>query len=311
MPDVPCDDVIAIRVDAARAVADFLALLARQAAEGESAQPANPANRAVFRELAPYRLVEYEYIDPAVGPVEGAYVGFPDGGIYSCGEVIPEEAVDGFLSAGGAALPPLYVYVLLAKPAGAAALGAYQDALATHLGMPVVGVIHGADGGVTAGLHAGDALLSAAERAVLGAVVRAAAAETGRHLAKATVLARHAGSSLRPDGRAYAHLTHRFSRRILEFATPAERDSFVAWSQAFCRQAPGEAPRPAEPCAAPPASFKVIRLPPPPADPAMDGEYWAGVTAAIDAVIAAEQAAMGRRERGSPQAEGGGEGRGA
>jgi len=61
------DDVIRIRVDTDAAVREFMNILAAQAAEGETRAPANPANRAVFRELAPYRLLEYEYVDAGIG----------------------------------------------------------------------------------------------------------------------------------------------------------------------------------------------------------------------------------------------------
>ena len=61
MPQVPCDDVIRIRVDTTWAVLDFIRQLAEQAAAGETRAPANPAQTAIFRDIAPYRLVEHNY----------------------------------------------------------------------------------------------------------------------------------------------------------------------------------------------------------------------------------------------------------
>ena len=300
MSETPCDDVIAIRVDTALAVADFLVQLRHQADEGETEAPAKPANRAVFRELAPYRLVEYDYVESCVGAVEGAYVGFPGGGVYNCAEVIPEEAVDSLLADAAAAYPPLYVYVLLAAPAPAAALARYLDALASHLGMPLVGLFHPGDGTIAAAVHAGDEAPDAEHLAALHDAVAAAVRESDRHLTKAEVVGRHAACSHLPDGRAFACLSHRFSRRILEFPSIAERDAFVAWSVGFCAQAGGtEVLRPAEPCAVPPPDFRVIRVRPPlPADsdPAAALTYWVEVTGIIDTVMDAEQeAAKARR----------------
>jgi hypothetical protein len=303
MSESPCDDVIAIRVDTARAVRDFLDQLRRQADEGETEAPAKPANRAVFRELAPYRLVEYDYVEPGIGAVDGAYLGFPDGGVYNCGEVIPEEAVDALVADPEAALPPLYVYVLLAAPAPEAAITHYLDALALHLGMPLVGVFHRGDGAIATGIHAGDCEPDSEHAAALQAGAAAVAAEAGRLLTRAQVVERHAASSHLPDGRAYAHLSHRFSRRILEFPSMAERDGFVAWTRRFCAMAAVEGAadvlRPAEPCAVPPPDFRVIQVRPPTAaddQPAAARAYWTEVTAVIDRVMAAEQeAAKSRR----------------
>ncbi len=266
MSETPCDDVIAIRVDTARAVADFLAQLRRQADEGETEAPAKPANRAVFRELAPYRLVEYDYVEPCVGAVEGAYVGFPGGGVYNCAEVIPEEAVDALVADAAAAYPPLYVYVLLAAPAPAAAIARYLDALASHLGMPLVGLFHCGDGAIATAIHAGDEAPDPDHMAALQDAVAAVAREGERHLSKAEVVGRHAACSHLPDGRAFAGLSHRFSHRILEFPSIAVRESFVARSVGFCAQAAAAGAavlRPAEPCAVPPPDFRVIRVRPP------------------------------------------------
>ncbi len=303
MSETPSDDVIAIRVDTARAVADFLDLLRRQADSGETEAPAKPANRAVFRELAPYRLVEYDYVETCVGPVEGAYVGFPGGGVYNCAELIPEEAVDA-LVADGTAPPPLYVYVLLGGPVAEAAIARYLDALASHLGMPLVGVFHRGDGSTAAAIHVGDSTPDPDHMAALRGAVAAVAAETDRHLTKTQVVARHAACSQAPDGRAYACLGHRFSRRILEFPSTADRDGFVAWTERFCVQgSAGEGAgagvlRPAEPCAVPPPDFRVIRVRPPAGsddEPAAARAYWAEVTATIDRVMDAEREAAKTR----------------
>jgi hypothetical protein len=135
MPDKFCDhkicsDVIAIRIDAARAVAEFTDQLRQQAEEGEAMAPANPGNRALFRALAPFRLVEYDYIAPEIGPIIGAFVGFPDGGMYRCDEIIPEEAINADL----AVLAPLCIYIVLDQPAPEDAIAHYLAALSAHLG---------------------------------------------------------------------------------------------------------------------------------------------------------------------------------
>ena len=153
MPDTAWDDVIRIRIDTAGAVDNFLAVLKEQAADGETSAPANPGNRAVFRELAPYRLVEYDYVDGSVGGVEGAFIGFPDGAIYSVAELIPEEVVNSLLAT--VPPPPLYVYVVLAAPASCDAIDHYLEALASHIGLPQVAVSSAGEARVPCG-GAGD-----------------------------------------------------------------------------------------------------------------------------------------------------------
>lgn len=217
------DDVIRIRIDTARAVEDFLDLLAAQAAEGETRSPANPANRAVFREIAPYRLVEYSYVDGGVGAIEGAYVGFPDGSIYSAGDDIPEAVVDALVAGEVASLPPVYVYVVLERPAGPEAVGHYLDQLAHHVGLTVVGVFRRADGALVASAHG--------PGPAPAGMLAACAGEADRHLSKAEVVERFAAGSRRPDGRAYAGLTYAFATSQLEFASGGGRDDFVAWSR--------------------------------------------------------------------------------
>lgn len=265
MSDAAWDDVIRIRIDTAWAVDNFLAILKGQAAEGETDAPANPANRAVFRELAPYRLVEYEYVGGSVGRVEGAYIGFPDGVLYSVAELIPEEAVNALLTIQPP--PPLYVYVVLAVPASREAIDHYLDALASHIGLPQVAV---SSLGV-AGIHYGAEAVGDAERALLLLAATAAAREVDRHFAKADLLALAAGRSALPDGRAFAQVTYGYIRHVLEFSTAADRDDFVAWTAKLCEMIGATAVtweefgidqffRPARPCAAPPAGARTVTV---------------------------------------------------
>ena len=265
MPDSAWDDVIRIRIDSAGAVDNFLAVLKEQAAEGETSAPANPANRALFRELAPYRLVEYDYVDGSVGSVEGAYIGFPDSAIYSVAELIPEEAVNSLVAT--VPLPPLYVYVVLAAPAPRGAIEHYLEALASHIGLPQVAVSSAGE----ARVYCGGEILGDHDRAQFQVAAAAGARETDRHFSKADVLALSAGRSALPDGRAYAQVSYGYIRHILEFPSAAERDDFVAWSVKLCEMIGATSAtweefgidqffRPARPCAAPPAGARTITV---------------------------------------------------
>jgi hypothetical protein len=264
MPGRTGDDVIRIRIDTASAVLDFLALIARQAAEGETRAPANPANRAVFRELAPFRLVEYEYVDKGVGAVEGVYLGFPDGAVYTVGEILPEEAVDALVAGDPKALPPIYIYVVLAAPAAPEAVDAFLVSLADHVGQPLVAAVGEGKGAIF-----GAGLLSARERKILEATAAKCAAESGRHLGKADLLSHHAARG--PGAKAYVQLTYGYVRYFLEFDDAAGRDDFIAWTSRLWEFSTGfgavfglgDVSRPAEPCPAPPAGANLIHVPSP------------------------------------------------
>jgi len=263
MPGNASDDVIRIRIDTAAAVADFLTLIDQQAAEGETRAPANPANRAVFRELAPFRLVEYEYVDPVVGAVEGAYLGFPDGAVYAVGEVLPEEAVDAMVAGDPAGLPPVYVYVVLASPVSDEAAAHYLGVLASHVGQPLVAAFGDGAGAV----YSGDPL-SERERAQLAAAAAKCTAETDRQMGKARLLECYSARSNGAGGKAYAQLTYGYVRYFLEFDTADGRDDFISWTGRLWELSTGfgaafglsDVARPAEPCAAPPAGAHTIRL---------------------------------------------------
>lgn len=221
----PTDDVIRIRIDTTQAVDDFLHLLAEQAAEGETREPANPAATAIWREIAPFRLVEYAYIDPSLGPIDGAFIGFPDGALYAVEEDIPDHVVADLVAGcehRAVPLPPLHVYVLPHRPTPIPAIAAFLTRLSAHIGHCLLGVLPGEDGQMVAWTINADGT-----RAV-------AAAETGDHLGRDDILARFAARFRRPDGRAYAALTLSFARHVLEFANEAERDAFVSWSRHLC-----------------------------------------------------------------------------
>lgn len=223
------DDVIRIRVDTVRAVRDFLDLLTQQAAEGETRQPGKPRATAIYRELAPYRLVEYNYVDSGVGEVQGAYVGLPNGTIYSATDEIPEDAVDAMIGGEVDHLPPVYVYVVLDDPRPAGAIDPFLTALSHHVGLPFVGVFRG-QGAMTARFYPGDDPVAAAQ--VDGdALVARALGETGKHLSKEQVLDRFAARSRSLDGRAFARIAYAFTRHVVSFSSVADRDDFVAWSR--------------------------------------------------------------------------------
>jgi hypothetical protein len=233
MAHMPSDDVIRIRVDTTRAVEDFLALLAMQAAEGETREPANPAATAIWRELAPLRLVEYAYVDDAALDVDGVFVAFPDGTFCAAADDIPESAVTSLVLGHEhevVDLPPIYTYVLLAQAYPAAVLDRYLSALATHVGRPLVVVTRDEAGTMVARCPGGDV---AADARLARALLRARG-EIDRHLSRAEVLACFANRTHRPDGRAYAKLTYGYAQQVLEFTTVAERDEFVTWSGALC-----------------------------------------------------------------------------
>lgn len=221
------DDVIRIRVDTARAVREFLTILEQQSAEGETRAPAKPRATAIYRELAPYRLVEYAYVDQGVGEVGGAYIGLPDGTIYSVTDEIPEDAVGAIVKASAVEdLPPIYVYVLLDDPAPAGAIDTFLEALSHHAGLPFVGVFRD-QGAMDARFYPGDEPATFAP----DAMISRALTETGRHLNKEQVLDAFVRRSETADGRAFARISYGFARHVLEFSSIADRDDFVAWSR--------------------------------------------------------------------------------
>ena len=227
--DLSNDDVIRVRIDTGAAVQEFLDLLAAQAAEGETRQPANPANRAVFRELAPYRLVEYEYVDGGIGAVDGAYLGFPDGSIYAVADEIPELVVDALVAEDPARMPPVYLYVLLGAPQPAERLDRFMKALSTHLGKALVAIFRDAEGSLSA--HGYD---DGAPGADLDQMVLKSVLEANMHLSKQRVQERYAARSESADGRAWAQITYNYAKHVVEFPSTAERDDFIQWSLTLC-----------------------------------------------------------------------------
>jgi len=227
--DISNDDVIRVRVDAGAAVQEFLDLLAAQAAEGETRQPANPANRAVFRELAPYRLVEYEYVDAGIGAIEGVYLGFPDGSIYAVADEIPELVVDALVKDDPAHMAPVYLYIVLENAQTPERLGHFLKALSIHLGKAVIGVYRDGEGCLSAhGFDDGD------PGAALDQMVLKSVLEANMHLPKQRVLERYAARSESPDGRAWAQITYNFAQHVVEFPSVAERNDFIDWSRTLC-----------------------------------------------------------------------------
>lgn len=261
------DDVIHIRVDTAAAVREFMDVLASQAAEGETRAPANPANRAVFRELAPYRLLEYEYVGEGIGGIEGVFLGFPDGSIFSVADDIPEEAVDDVVAGDPAHLPPIYVHVVLAEARPAAAIDSFLAALAGHVGKPLIGLYRDQAGQLTGHAYECAGECGCAEQ--LARAVASSGAEAAMHLTKAQVLERFAAGSQSVDGRAYAQLTVNFLPHLLEFASAAERDDFIAWSKGLCDSGFADVPRPATVA---PAGAHAVALIAPRGETAQD--YW-------------------------------------
>ncbi|MBC7908552.1 MAG: hypothetical protein H7Y60_17625 [Rhodospirillaceae bacterium] len=229
--DKSSDDVIRIRVDTGLAVQEFLDLLAEQAAAGETCAPANPANRAVFRELAPYRLVEYAYVDGDVGAIEGVYMGFPDGALYAVADEIPEEQVDALVSDAPAEMAPVYVYVVLTEAQPSARIDKFLTALSVHMDQPLVGVFRDAAGTMAA--HAYDGGDSTQRARLDGAVVKSVL-EANMHLSKQRVLERYAARAESPDGRAWAQITYNYAKHVVEFSSPAERNDFMDWSRTLC-----------------------------------------------------------------------------
>ncbi|MGE5505329.1 MAG: hypothetical protein ACM31L_12965 [Actinomycetota bacterium] len=268
------DDVIRIRIDTTWAMLDFIRLLAAQAAEGETRAPANPAQTAIFRELAPYRLVEYDYVDPGIGTVESVLVGFPNGALFAAGEDIPEAEVGDLIVNhvdDEPVLPAIYVYVVLSHPASPEAISDYLDALSNHLGQPVVAAAR-VDGTLAAFIHGASENGDGFGR--LRAAAAHCAAESARHLDKARLTNAFAANCQRADGIAYARLTYAYDSHVLEFAGPDERNDFLSWSRQLCRwldTQPGsaedlgfpEATRPAQIARVPEDDIPVARLAPP------------------------------------------------
>ena len=235
------EDIIRIRLDIGRAVEARPDLLAES---GE-----NGAATAVWQQLAPFRLVEYAYVDPGVGPLmSGAYLGFPDGSLYDVGADIPDQAVADLVAL--APLPPLYLYLPLAEPVSLARVAGFVEALSAHLDLPLLAVL------------GGDVRLFDA------AACRAARVEGERQFGREVLFARIRAQTCRADGRAYATLTQAFTRHLLEFASVAERDAFIAWTRAVCDRlfaegAEVEAFRPAEIARIPVSGAAVVRAVPP------------------------------------------------
>lgn len=278
--ELACDDVIRIRIDTGWAVQDFLDQLAVQAAEGETRAPANPANRAVFRELAPFRLVEYAYVDDSLESIDSVHIGFPDGSIYSVSDEIPEALVDDLVRGAPASLPPLYLYILPGAPCAADAIGHFLAALASHLGKPLVGVFRAEDGTMAARIHDGGETLSADSRARLAEAAAKSLGEGARHLTRQQVLDGYAARAQSPDGRAWAQISYNFTRHVVEFASAADRDDFIEWSHVLCAWGQArwadlgftEVLRPAEVAPAPIGEVTAVPLLPP--SKALDGRPW-------------------------------------
>ena len=267
------DDVIRVRIDATRAVAEFMTLLAEQAAEGETQAPANPANRAIYRELAPFRLVEYTYVDDALGDIDGAYLGFADGALYAVSEDIPETVIDALVAQDHADLPPVYLYLLLAEPRSARDIDHFLAALSAHLNRPLVGVFRD-DAGRMAARAYGTAAVAPAVAEALSREASRSVLEANRHFDKARTLRRLAERNLAADGRAFAQITYRYAQHVAEFVNAAARDDFIAWSRTMCEWIYArwcswedlgltEILRPAEIAAEPQGETTAIRLVPP------------------------------------------------
>lgn len=282
--DKSSDDVIRIRVDTALAVQDFLDLLAAQAAEGETRAPANPGNRAVFRELAPYRLVEYAYVDDGIGEVEGVYLGFPDGSIYAVADEVPETVVDAAIQGEVAELPPIYLYIVLAEARGADAIDHFLKELAVHLGKPLVAVFRDEGGAMTAHGYDSDGPVAASpQRARIEAGMLKSVLEAHRHLSRQRVLERYVARSESPDGRAWAQITYNFTQHVIEFPSAADRNDFIDWSRTLCEWMYArwsswdelgfrEVLRPAEVAPAPTGEIVAVKLLPP--AKAQGGQPW-------------------------------------
>lgn len=224
MAQQPTDDVIRIRIDTTEAVDAFHRLLQQQAAEGETSAPANPAATAIWRELAPFRLVEYAYIDSSIAPIDGAYIGFPKGTIYAVEEDIPDQVVNDLLSGREgqtSALPPLYVYLPLQHAYEITAIETFLTVLSAHIGRSITAILPGRDGEMVGRIF---------ESEQTGVV----AVEGGPYPSGQDVLDRFAARSRRPDGRAYAALTLSFARHVLEFPDVSARDAFIVWTRTLC-----------------------------------------------------------------------------
>lgn len=232
--DVACDDVIRIRIDTATAVQDFLDLLAAQAAEGETRQPANPANRAVFRELAPFRLVEYAYVGAGIGAIDGVYLGFPDGIIYAVADEVPEAVVDALVAGDVATLSPVYLYIVLAEARPTPVIEDFLSALAKHLGKPLVGVVRDGQGAMSARLFPGGDPALDGWRARLDAQMEKCVQEGDRHLSRQRVLEGYAACAVGADGRAWAQISYNYTKHVIEFPSAADRNDFIAWSRTLC-----------------------------------------------------------------------------
>ncbi len=191
------------------------------------------------------------------------------------------------------ALPPVYIYVVLSEPASENRIRGYLQALAYHLGQPLVGVFR-KDGLAVA--VAEDAAGPADNR--LKAAAGHAVLELDRHLSKAELRDDITAMSERADGRAYARISYAFTQQVLEFDRREDREAFIEWSRGLWTWIQSEQAsnaelgfpeflRPAEPAQTPDEGAGTVRLRPPApfADDAVGlaRGYWAYVRAALKA----------------------------
>ncbi len=270
------DDVIRIRIDMASAIRDFISQLAAQAAEGETRAPLNPPNRAFFRELAPFRLVEYAYLVPWGDHIAGAYLGLADGSVFSVADDIPESVVDAVLARDPLEdAAPAYLYVLLDAPRPGTDLAAFADALARHLDRPLLWVWRDGQGAVLANWHDGEVHDTATyDGRILDSQTLRPILEADRYLNRDRVLDRHRRQTQGRDGVCWAQITYNFQRHVVEFSGPRDRDDFIRWSQRLCEWIYGsgasldalglhEVLRPADIAPVPQGEVVVLHLEPP------------------------------------------------
>ena len=189
--------------------------------------PLERAETALWQQLAPFRLVEYAYIDNDLLPVERAFFGFPGGLICEADDDVPATWVAGLAAAAVQAPPPQPVFLYLKSGAPVTPLLAceYGRMLSGHVEQPLTGYCPTPGGGWTRWRFTPEG----------GGCEEGAATpgEQARLLSWADLCAANDGPET-PGGERgrWARFRFGFDNRLLEFADAGRRDDFLGWSRA-------------------------------------------------------------------------------
>ena len=174
--------------------------------------------------LAPFRLVEYAYVDDKIGStIRAAFFGFPDQSLYDAASEIPEHVVPDLLAMAAGdwtRLPAIYVYLYLERSASFSEVDTYLHALGSHLDIPLSGCFSEVSGGWGI-INYGHAPVVSVDLA----------AETERFLPASVFAQRMADES---GQLSYAFVTWQFQKYLVKFNDKIKRDDFIQWTKSIC-----------------------------------------------------------------------------